>query len=235
MHNCVTQIVVVGLLFIPTQGQAQETGRIEGTIVVRAKGGNALVPGFELVFASDTLRQSVSTGPAGEYRADLPAGRYSVSSNQAGFYPIQRAPFEIKPKTTIMINVSLMVHPITIYNLGPKQLDYVVSPDDPLKTEHFRDKTAMIRFAKRSEANRSTEYRGAPFQSGKERLDVVPVLTYDALTISATRFVVEKGTLKVRAVGNVVIEDGRDRRQGGEAFIDLGVADPITTVKIQRH
>ena len=233
LRNYVTLIVVIGILFVPAWVHAQETCRVTGTLLERGRDGDALMPGFDVTFASDTVRIVVNTGPAGEYQVDLPIGKYSVSSNPRGFYPVQRAPFEVKPKTTIMINLTVMFHPITIYNLGPQQLDFIESPEDPLKTEVFPTTSAMIRFARRTETARSAEYRGGTFRSGKERFDVVPVLTYDALSISANRFVVEKGSMKVRAVGSVVIEDGKVRRLGREAFIDLGSVEPIATLKVQ--
>jgi hypothetical protein len=38
--------------------------------------------------------------------------------------------------------------------------------------------------------------------------------------------------MNVKAVGHVVVEDGKQRRQGNEATVEFDVPDPLSTLKV---
>jgi lipopolysaccharide assembly outer membrane protein LptD (OstA) len=53
-----------------------------------------------------------------------------------------------------------------------------------------------------------------------------------AISIYADSITIEKPAMHVKAVGHVIIEDGKQRRQGNEATVEFDAADPVSTLTI---
>ena len=57
-------------------------------------------------------------------------------------------------------------------------------------------------------------------------------VTSDVLAIYADSVSIEKPLMHVHAVGHVIVEDGKQRREGTEATVNFDAADPVSTLKI---
>jgi hypothetical protein len=229
MNRQIKLVLIVCIFLISTFVQAQQNGHITGTVfVLSEKFPDVRYLGCKLTFESDSVRKTVVTNESGEYQVDLPVGKYSLTANEKGFYPIERAAFVVKANSTSMINVMAVVMTFTISTFGDGHgglFDVTETPKNPLQTENLRSiadrNAAMVRYSTRTIGADSTVYEGAILQSGDERLKVAPVLSVDVFTIYGDKIVVGKGSTKVRAIGNVVVEDGQQRRHGNEASLDL--------------
>jgi hypothetical protein len=73
----------------------------------------------------------------------------------------------------------------------------------------------------------------AEYQGRRDyRQDAPASVTFDAIAIYSDSITIEKPAMNVKAVGHVVVEDGKQRRQGNEATVEFNAPDPVSTLKI---
>jgi hypothetical protein len=105
----------------------------------------------------------------------------------------------------------------------------------PAPPNHF--KALAITFASTATTPNGVEYRGtSSIQSvnGSAQTDHIPVVvTYDSIAIYADTLTLFDDGLRFKAVGHVVIENGKDRTRVKEVTIDFGAEDPIRTLKTE--
>jgi len=201
---------------------------------------NVGVPNCEVVFRSAANPRKVVSSADGRFEVDLPVGTYnattncSMTPNSGEYHAAVRSDFEVKPSSSALLNLMTLVK----YTKGNKTRGGQDQPDyksEDLKSESLESRTAsgqsrkiLVRFLHRASSKELAEYQGRR----DYRQDVPASVTFDALAIYADSITIEKPALHVQAVGHVVVEDGKQRRQGNEATVEFDAPDPLSTLKI---
>ncbi len=70
---------------------------------------------------------------------ELSAGLYQVSLEAQGLLPYRRAPFSVRPRDSVMINIAPAVSsiPVGVLYVGPPDKAPRFPPDKPLKYDSF--------------------------------------------------------------------------------------------------
>ena len=226
-----------------TQGSS---GRIKGEVWYRPfidsanSFENVAVPNCEVVFRSGkNLKKIVSSGD-GRFEADLPAGIYSATTNCSmtptswQYHAAVRPDFEVKPGSNTMLNLMTLIKYAKAgkSNSGKELLEY---KSNDLKSEFLALKgTAvparriLVRYLRRAASKDLAEYEGRRDYRQHSPASV----SFDAISIYADSLTIEKPTLHVKAIGHVVVEDGKQRRNGNEATVEFDAPDPAATLTI---
>ena len=234
-------------LALLTMGFSQgANGRVKGEVwfrpFVEAENtfDNVVVPNCEIVFKSASVPKRVVSGADGRYEVDLPSGVYNVTTNCAmtpnawEYYAAVRSDFEVKPSSSFLMNLMTPVKRTkqTKTRDGQDQLEY---RSEDLKSEFLEVKTGssssrkiLVRFLRRASSKELAEYQGRR----DYRQDAPASVSYGALSIYADSITIEKPALHIRAVGHVLVEDGKQRRQGNEATVEIDAPDPIASLTI---
>jgi hypothetical protein len=201
---------------------------------------NVAVPNCEVVLKSASVSKKVNSGADGHYEVDLPAGVYNVATNCAmapndwEYYPAVRSDFEVKPSASFLLNLWTPVKRTKQIKTrdGTDQLEY---RSDDLKSEFLEIKSGtsvsrkiLVRFLRRAASKELAEYQGRR----DYRQDAPASVSYESLSIYADSITIEKPALHIRAVGHVIVEDGRQRRQGNEATVEFDAPDPLASLTI---
>jgi hypothetical protein len=157
-----------------------------------------------------------------------------TTPNSWEYHPAVRPDFEVKPGSSALLNLLTLVK----HSKANKAQDGQDQPEyksDDLKSEILELKTAsgqsrkiLVRFLHRASSKELAEYQGRR----DYRQDAPSSVTFDALAIYSDSITIEKPAMHVRAAGHVVVEDGKQRRQGNEATVEFDAPDPISTLKI---
>jgi hypothetical protein len=203
--------------------------------------GRALMPACEVLFHSKDVEKKVVTDTEGNYEGELPPGIYSVTAKCAmtsgnwEYHPSSRAEFEMKPGSSPMINLMVLIKRIGKSSVAGVSLPEYRKGD--LKSETLEIKVGqesarkvLMRYSSRVSSKSLVEFHG----KRDYRQDALVSVTSDVLTIYADTISVEKPLLHMRAIGHVIVEDGKQRREGTEATVEFDVADPISTLKIKQ-
>ena len=201
---------------------------------------NVAVPNCEVVFSSTSNPKKVVSSGDGHFEVDLPAGVYNATAscmtttNSWEYHPAVRPDFEVKSGSSALLNLLTLVKRSKANKTrdGEEQPEY---KSDDLKSEFLELKTAsrpsrkiLVRFLQRASSKELAEYQGRR----DYRQDAPASVTFDALAIYSDSITIEKPAMNVKAVGHVVVEDGKQRRQGNEATVDFSDPDPLSTLKI---
>jgi hypothetical protein len=222
------------------------TGHIKGEVWYRPfvdrdnNFDNVVVPNCEVVFSSSSNPKKAVSSADGHFELDLPAGVYSATAscmttpNSWEFHPAVRPDFEVKPGSTALLNLLTLVKRSKANKTGDGQEEPEYKSDD-LKSEVLELKTAsgpsrkiVVRFLRRESSKELAEYQGRR----DYRQDAPASVTFNALAIYSDSITIEKPAMIVKAVGHVVVEDGKQRRQGNEATVEFSDPDPISTLKV---
>jgi len=198
------------------------------------------VPNCEVVFRSSSNPTKVVSSAEGRFELDLPAGIYSATANcpmtpnSWEYHVAVRPEFEVKASSNALVNLMSLVKRTKAGKAqnGQDQLEY---KSDDLKSEVLDLKTAtgqsrkfQVRFLRRASSKELAEYQGRR----DYRQDAPASITFDALAIYSDSITIEKPAMHVRAVGHVLVEDGKQRRQGNEASVEMDAADPLSTLRV---
>jgi hypothetical protein len=239
--------ILLATLISLTPGFSQAgSGHIKGEVWYRPfvdrdnNFDNVAVPNCEVVFSSSSNPKKVVSSGDGHFEVDLPAGVYNATAscmttpNSWEYHPAVRPDFEVKPGSSALLNLLTLVK----HSKANKAQDGQDQPEyksDDLKSEILELKTAsgqsrkiLVRFLHRASSKELAEYQGRR----DYRQDAPSSVTFDALAIYSDSITIEKPAMHVRAAGHVVVEDGKQRRQGNEATVEFDAPDPISTLKI---
>ena len=203
--------------------------------------GRDALPGCEVTFRSRSLERRVVTGKDGKYASELPSGIYSVAAScpktatNWEYHPSQRADIEVKPGSTVQLNVMVVVKRIKRsssvavaqqeYRKGNWKHEYLATPRGTATPRRI-----LVQYMTRFSSRALVEYHGRR----DYRQDAPVSLTSDVIAIYADSIAIEKPRLHVHATGHVVIEDGTERRESDEATIEFDAPDPLRTLKLGR-
>jgi len=194
----------------------------------------------EVLFQSNGIKKQTVTDEKGRYSVDLPGGTYDAKSScpaNAGmsgeFNPSVRSGIVVQSgkETMISLIVSIKRIPKNSAPNGDHEPEYrrsvLKSESLEIRTPDGQARKILVRYALRSSSKELAEYQG----KRDSRQDTPVSITFDSLAIYADRVSIEKRKLHVHASGHLVIEDGKQRRQGNEATIEFDAADPVSTIK----
>jgi hypothetical protein len=239
-------ILLVTLFSLSPVFSQAGTGHVKGEVWYRPfvdrdnSFDNVAVPNCEVVFSSTSNPKKVVASGDGHFEVDLPAGVYSATAscmtttNSWEYHPAVRPDFEVKTGTSALLNLLTLVKRSKANKTqgGEEQPEY---KSDDLKSEFLELKTAsgpsrkiLVRFLRRAASKELAEYQGRR----DYRQDAPASVTFDALAIYSDSITIEKPAMNVKAVGHVVVEDGKQRRQGNEATVDFSDPNPLSTLKI---
>jgi hypothetical protein len=198
------------------------------------------MPGCEVLFHSKAVERKVVTDTEGNYEGDLPPGIYSVTAKCARtsgnweYHPSSRAEFEMKANSSPMINLMVLIKRIGKSSAaGVSQPEYrkgdLKSESLEIKAGPEQSRKILMRYSSRVSSKSLAEYHG----KRDYRQDAPVSVTSDVLAIYADTISVEKPLLHMRAIGHVIVEDGKRRREGTEATFEFDAADPVSTLKIK--
>jgi len=226
-----------------TQGNI---GRIKGQVWYRPfidsanSFENAGVPNCEVIFRSGkNLKKVVSSGE-GRFETDLPAGIYSATTNCSltptswQYHAAVRPDFEVKPGSSTMLNLMTLIKHAKAgkSNSGKELLEYksndLKSEILALKGTTVPSRRILVRYLRRAASKDLAEYEGRR----DYRQNAPASVSFDAISIYADSLTIEKPALHVKAVGHVVVEDGKQRRIGNEATVEFDAPDPVATLTI---
>jgi len=156
------------------------------------------------------------------YEFDLAPGIYAITSDRGyGYYfPFKRSSFHIESGATTMINVLPSLRVLSIGTvIGDKDVTEL-APEPKYETLRLMgiptpEVSLVIQYDHKLQRASSVEYKNAarPFSG--------VVVTYDALTVIADQVNLDKGTLRVEAKGNVIVEDGKTRTHTKRKVIEF--------------
>ena len=112
-----TCVIAVASNVCTGQTMGDEYGQISG--VVKDIFSNSL-SGATITIVSAGAEFKARSNNLGEFKIDLPAGRYSMKAWSPGFYESHRSSFDIKPRSLSIFNIQLItVHRIKHQILFP--------------------------------------------------------------------------------------------------------------------
>lgn len=200
---------------------APSTGKVRGTVL---DFNEAVIPNATIVFDGGPTKRKVISDESGQYEIALPAGRYRVSVEATeDFQRFRRAPFQVQPNTSTMINVMLATSPfpICVLQVGtpskvPQSPKFTPPKYDSFSPSHSsgRPLELLVQFHKKRR------------NKGLIKYDRV-MLSYDALTVYADEVRFDPQNLRLQAGGNVIVEDGKERTHAKNAEVEFKEGQPI--------
>jgi hypothetical protein len=213
-----------------------ETFHAHGAI--RAYAGSA-VPGAEVIFEGRTFSKKVSADDKGFYEIDLPVGLYTLTVQPLGQYlqAFRRPLFRVASPVNLTLNASLerpgpICDKLIPFPDGARNVDsdVVACGGQDLFSVPSEDKIPfqlLIRYQTRRHSSQGRVYSSDKVPPGLE----VPVfVAYNLFTLYAATVVYDVPNRKLRATGNVFVEDANGSTQTVDSMtfkIENGEASPI--------
>jgi hypothetical protein len=231
--SAATKLAVVLLVLLATliQGRQQapvppyqSTGRLKVTVLDTI---DRIVPNVPITIEGNGQKRKFVSDEQLSHEFELPAGLYHITSQKGFgyFFPFRRAPFRVVPGNTTLINVTPSFRVLAIGTvLGEKDLtelapepkyQYLAVPQS-LNPEL----SLLVQYDHRREYKRAVEYTDG------ERPFTGVIVSYDVIMICADKVRIEKDSLRIRAEGNVVIEDGKQRVHAKEKVLEFRTGIP---------
>jgi hypothetical protein len=197
-------------------------GRIRVTVLDTL---GRLVPNISIIIEGNGTKITLSSDDDLNYEFELPAGLYQITSQKgSGYYfPFRRAPFRIVSGTKTLINVMPVVRirgiSLIVGESGSfDSFDLAPEPKyQSMTVPHSTDPNLilLVQYDHSRDLGEAIEYTGGVGTfSGA-------TVSYDALTLSADRITIDKDLLRVRAEGNVIVEDGKQRIQAKQKILEF--------------
>jgi hypothetical protein len=246
MMRRLSGILLVTLILMTPVFPQGSSGHIKGEVWYRpfVERDNSFdtvaVPNCEVVFRSASGAKKVVPSADGHFDLDLPAGTYNATTSCGltpdswEYHAAVRSDFEVKPGSSALLNLLTLIKRAKRNPSRGAQEELEYKSDD-LKSEFLDMKTAsgqprkiLVRYLRRVSSKELAEYQGRR----DYRQDSPASISFDALAIYGDSITIEKPAMHVRAVGHVVVEDGKQRRQGNEATVEFDSPDPVGTLKI---
>jgi len=204
---------------LPVRAQVhQPVGRLHGTIFDES---GAVLPGSEVILRSDTETYSASTRAVGTYDIELPTGIYQMNVVKPGFC-YRRASFRM---ATAPLTINAYVPTCAIAQVATIA-DGMSTVRDELRPSFSEQEVSipgqdlsqlklLITYRNRDKDADITTYSGYVFSGATSRV----IVTYDCLTIYATKVRFDHRALRMYAEGGVTIEDGRQSSISDQATV----------------
>jgi hypothetical protein len=238
-------ILLVTLLSLSPVFSQAGTGHIKGEVWYRPfvdrdnSFDNVAVPNCEVVFSSPSNPKKVVSSGDGHFEVDLPAGVYNATASCMAtptsweYHSAVRPDFEVKSGASALVNLLTLVKRSRANKTGGQEQPEYKSEDLKsefldLKMPNGQSRKILVRYLQRASSKELAEYQGRR----DYRQDAPASVTFDALAIYSDSITIEKPAMNVKAVGHVVVEDGKQRRQGNEASVEFSNPDPMSTLKI---
>jgi hypothetical protein len=224
-------VVSLALLFIALSGRpaslaaSQSSGRLKVTVLDTL---GRSVPNISMLIEGNGTKRTFSSNDDLSHEFELPGGVYRITSQKDGGYYFQfkRAPFRIVSGHTTLINV---IPPLRILAIGTVvgEKDFVNLAPEPqyrsMAVPHSANPelNLLVQYDHMRDRGNAIEYTGhaRPFSGA--------IVSYDALSICADWVTIDKGSLRVRAEGNVIIEDGKERVQAKHKVVEFINGIPV--------
>jgi len=224
------------------------TGHVKGEVwyrpFIEANNGfeNVAVPNCEVVFRTGKNTKKIVAAGDGHFEADLPAGVYSATTNCPAapgswlYHAAVHSDFEVKTGSSTLLNLMTLLKQAKA-GKSKEGKDLLEYKSDDLKSEFLISMAAasapsrkvLVRYLRRAASKDLAEYEGRR----DYRQNAPASVSFDALSIYADVITIEKPVLHIKAVGHVVIEDGKQRRLGNEATVEFDATDPFATLEIR--
>lgn len=224
-------LLLTSLLFIAVAGRpapvtAPSTGRLKVTLLDTI---GRLVPNIPITIEGNGTRHTFLSNGDIAHDFELPAGLYRITSQEdaGGYYfPFKRAPFQIVSGNTTSINVTPALRILAIGTVLKKK-DLIEMAPEPkyqsLAVPHSANPelSLLVQYDHRRERGDSIQYtdHARPFSG--------VMVSYDGLTICADKVTIAKSLLRVRAEGNVIVEDGKQRVQAKRKVLEFRNGVPV--------
>jgi hypothetical protein len=209
-------VVLLALLLIAVAGQpaplvaSPSTEKLKVTVLDTI---GRLVTNIPITIEGNGTTRTFLSSEDISHEFELPAGLYQITSQKdaGGYYfPFKRAPFRILSGNTTLINVTPALRILAIGTVLKKK-DFIKLAPEPkyqsLVVPHSAtpELSLLVQYDHRRDHADAIEYtnHARPFSG--------VIVSYDKLTICADRVRIAKGSLRVRAEGNVLVEDGKQR------------------------
>jgi len=202
---------------------------------------SVVVPNCDVIFRSTSIPKKVVSSGDGHFDLELPAGIYDATTNCSTkpgsweYHPAVRSEIEVKAGSSTLLNLMTLVKYSKASKTadGKEQLEY---KSDDLKSETLETKVAsgqsrklLVRYLRRASSKELAEYQGRR----DYRQNAPASVSLGAISIYADSITIEKPAMHIQAVGHVIIEDGKQRRQGNEATVEFDAPDPVATLTIR--
>jgi len=239
-------LLATWVLLLPVFSQGG-SGRIKGEVWYRPfinsdnSFESVVVPNCDVIFRSASSPKKVVSSTDGHFELELPAGIYDATTNCSTnpgsweYHPTVRSEIDVKPGSSTLLNLMTLVKhsKATKSPDGKEQLEY---KSEDLKSEILEAKAAsgqsrkiQVRYLRRATSKELAEYEGR-----RDYRQNAPASVFSgAISIYADSITIEKPAMHVKAVGHVIIEDGKQRRQGNEATAEFDAPDPVATLSIR--
>ena len=211
---CLTALLIC--LFAFSSEMSAHSVRLKGLVKGRIigpydQGG----PNVEILFDNNGRKHRVMSDDAGGYEIELAEGIYTITAQVSGFFPFRRAPFEVKPGSSIIINLDLWLSGSSGAHAPEREVHYkelplLAAPDQGLKV--------LVQTAKRWENDEITEYEFA-------------MVTFNSITMFAHRLTFDKKTFRFMGKEGVIVDNGQKRMHGRQADLYFLGNTPIVEVK----
>lgn len=180
---------------------------------------------------------AAETNEDGFYRISLPPGTYRVRAEAAQFHfsPTLRAPIDLRQNSSATLNFTMF---------GPRSVlvPYDAKPGEPaMQTDESaiigfkyeavylppsagKLREALIRFGEKEERGGEDIYTAfvPSVITGGGRPYPAVMLSYDQVSIQAHEIRVNRNTYRIKAIGDVVIDEGGQRKTGiKEAIVEI--------------
>lgn len=186
----------------------------------------------------------ITPGMRGAYEFTVPPGIYRIIV-KVGFCPTKRAAFRLRESQHITFDLPVAdckivdrIRPRDWKPEEPANKGTVDGEEEPFKEKIFQvsgdPSELMIRYGKWDESGKTFKYEGAPvgFLTGQgPQTRYLPVMvTYDLLTMYANKVCYDPRTQRLLADGNVIVEDGKQRKRGNHVEVNFSAGNPMTTL-----
>ncbi len=223
-------VVLLALLLIASTRQrdvvaSPSTGMLKVTVLDTI---GRIVPNIPITIEGNGAKCTFSSEDYGSHEFELPAGLYQITSEKGfGYYfPVKRAPFRIVAGTTTLINVTPAPRILVIGAvLGEK--DHVELAPKPKYQSLAIPNTATPELSLLVQYDHSRNRVNATEYTADKRPFSGVIVSYDVLTVCADRVTIAKGSLRVLAEGNVIVEDGQQRVHAERKVLEFRNGIPV--------
>ena len=227
-------------LLLSAQGSTHKSKAELSGVVFDSVG--AVVPGAKLTFLRAPIGDAMLTvvsGNDGRYRVTLPADYYEIRVEKHFFCPNRRAVLYLPARATVQAN--LRIQPCGIsdgfettdtgevreYSESSPRLNYESFNIPNSRSKHLK---LLVSFAERYQEGKRITYSAVGAGDTKAPVSA----TYDLVSITADRILLNPDTGEVLAEGSVIVEDGRQTAEAHTAQVRFRKGVPVITYKSGR-
>jgi subtilase family serine protease len=230
-YYLIVLLLIFGLVIIDTKGNVpsiEKEGLLKGRLVDINK---AILPGETIVISNKTNSWEVKTDLLGEYQINLPIGIYQITVKSPGFFPFQRASFQINENSSAVIDIQLIPTNEIICELVVDSEDKEIKAANSLNLNY--DEFITDCFIGNSNLNLIINFSNK--QENKQLIEYTRVvLSYNLFTVYADKMIFDKKSLLLKASENVVVREGEHNENLDVLEVKFGSCEPKIILKVLR-